>query len=333
MKLAVFGSQDYDIKFLEKANEKYSYNITFFNAYLNEKTASLTNGFDAVCIFVQDRVNNTVMDTLAKNGVKIIALRCAGFNNVDLDSAKKNNISVVNVPAYSPHAVAEHAIGLILSLNRRIHHAYLRVRDGNFSLKGFLGFDLYNKTAGVIGVGKIGQEAAKILKLGMRCKVLAYDPYPNKELEKEGIVKYVDLDDLLKDSDIITMHCPLTPQTKHMINKMSIAKMKRGVMLINTSRGAVIETRDTIEALKKGQIGYLGLDVYEEETSLFYKDLSSEIITDDVFARLMTFPNVLITAHQGFFTKEAIETISNTTLSNIEKILKNEKCENELTKK
>ncbi|NGX49026.1 MAG: D-lactate dehydrogenase [Candidatus Anoxychlamydiales bacterium] len=333
MKIAIFGSQEYDIESLNEANKKYSYDLTFFKAYLNEKTASLAKDFDAVCIFVQDTANKAVIDILAKEGVKTIALRCAGFNNVDLDSAKTNNISVVNVPAYSPHAVAEHAIGLILSLNRKIHHAYLRIRDGNFSLKGFLGFDLYGKTVGVVGTGKIGQETAKILKLGFGCKVIAADPYPNKSLEKEHKIEYVDLNVLLKNSDIISLHCPLTPQTKHMINKESIAKMKKGVMLINTSRGTLINTQEVIDALKSQQIGYLGLDVYEEETSLFYQDLSSSIITDDVFARLTTFPNVLITSHQGFFTKEALTTISNTTFENIEKISKNEKCENELTKK
>lgn len=279
-------------------------------------TVNLTKGYDAVCVFVNDRLNAEVIAGLKENGIKLIALRCAGFNNVDLEAANQNGIKVVRVPAYSPHAVAEHAVALILTLNRKTHKAYNRVREGNFSLERLTGFDLYGKTVGVIGTGKIGQAFCNIMQ-GFGCKVLAFDLIEDKELALRGI-EYLPLMDVLQQSDVISLHCPLNEQTSHLINKQTIGMMKEGAMLINTSRGGLIDTVDVIEGLKSGRIGYLGLDVYEQEEKLFFKDLSENVIQDDLIMRLLSFPNVLITAHQGFFTEEALVQIAQTTLDNID---------------
>ena len=279
-------------------------------------TVNLTKGYDAVCVFVNDRLNAEVIAALKENDVKLIALRCAGFNNVDLEAAKEHGIKVVRVPAYSPNAVAEHAVALILTLNRKTHKAYNRVREGNFSLERLTGFDLYGKTVGAIGTGKIGQVFCNIM-LGFGCRVLAFDLMEDKELASKG-VEYLPLIDLLQQSDIISLHCPLNDQTRHIINKETIPMMKEGAMLINTSRGGLIDTVDVIEGLKSGRIGYVGLDVYEQEEKLFFKDLSENIIQDDLIMRLLSFPNVLITSHQGFFTEEALIQIAQTTLDNID---------------
>jgi D-lactate dehydrogenase len=268
-----------------------------------------------VCAFVNDQLDATVLTALASGGTRMIALRSAGFNHVDVNHARGVGLTVSRVPAYSPHAVAEHTIAMILSLNRKIHRAYARVREGNFALDGLLGFDLFDRTAGIVGTGKIGTVVARIL-LGFGCRILAYDVAPSQECREMG-VEYVPIDDIWTRSDIITLHTPLTPQTRHMIDANAIARMKPGVMIVNTGRGALVDTPALIAGLKSGHIGYLGLDVYEEEEHLFFQDLSSHVIQDDVFARLLTFPNVVVTAHQAFFTREALRAISETTLDNI----------------
>jgi D-lactate dehydrogenase len=313
VKVAVFSTRPYDEHFLNQANAN-NHALTFFEVKLSLATAQLAAGHEVVCAFVNDDLQREVLGHLAKNGVKLIALRSAGFNHVDLVAAQALGLTVVRVPAYSPYAVAEHALALILALNRRLHRAYNRVREGNFSLDGLLGFDLHGKTVGIIGTGKIGAIFANIMS-GFGCRLLAYDPFPNKELG--ALVSYVTLEQLLHDSDVVSLHCPLTPETYHLINKTSVAHMKPGVMLINTSRGALVDTPAVIEGLKDGKIGFLGLDVYEEESDLFFEDLSNRVIQDDVFSRLLTFPNVLITGHQGFFTQEAIVNIAETTVANI----------------
>jgi len=313
MKIAFFSTQPYDKEYFERYNTQHE--IFFFEARLNEQTAGLAKGCNAVCAFVNDQLNAVVLNALKEIGIKIIAQRCAGFNNVDIVTAGKNNIAVVRVPAYSPHAVAEHALALIMTLNRKTHKAYNRVREGNFSLDRLTGFDLYGKTVGVIGTGKIGQCFARIMQ-GMGCKVMAFDIIVNKELEALGI-KYLTLEEVLKQSEILSLHCPLTEQTKHLINNDTLAIMKNGVMLINTSRGALIDTKAVITALKNGKLGYLGLDVYEQEEKLFFHDLNENVITDDVLVRLLGFPNVLITSHQGFLTDEALTQIAIVTLQNI----------------
>lgn len=313
MRIAFFSAKAYDKQFFDRYNTGHT--IVYYESPLNEQTVNLTAGCQAVCVFVNDTLNAVVIEELKKAGIGLIALRCAGFNNVDLQAAKENNIAVVRVPAYSPHAVAEHAVALILTLNRKTHKAYNRVRETNFSLERLLGFDLYGKKVGVIGTGKIGQAFCDIM-VGFGCKVLAFDIIANKELEAKG-VQYLPLMDILKEADIISLHCPLNEQTRHIINAQTITLMKHGVMLINTSRGALIETADTIEALKSGKIGYLGLDVYEQEETLFFKDLSENVIQDDIIMRLLSFPNVLITSHQGFFTEEALTQIAETTLNNV----------------
>ncbi|GAB3269560.1 2-hydroxyacid dehydrogenase [Parahaliea aestuarii] len=314
MKVAVFSTKRYDRDFLERANVHHGHTLTYLEPHLTGATASLAKGFDAACIFVNDHADAQVLEQFAAFGIRLLALRCAGFNQVDLGAAGAHGITVVRVPSYSPHAVAEHALTLMLSLNRRIHRAYNRVRDGNFALNGLLGFDMYGKTVGVIGTGKIGLIMTGILT-GLGCKVIAFDPSPAKNLPADA--SYVDLAELYAQSDIVTLHCPLTADTHHLINGAALAAMKNGVMLINTSRGALIDTRAAIEGLKSGHIGYLGLDVYEEEDELFFDDLSNQVMRDDVFARLLTFPNVLITGHQGFFTREALAAIAETTLANI----------------
>jgi D-lactate dehydrogenase len=327
MKVASFSTRNYDREFLSAANAK-RHEIHFFEPHLKEATASLAAGFGAVCVFVNDRIDAAVIAKLASLGIRLIALRCAGYNNVALAAAKKHGITVVRVSAYSPYAVAEHTIGLMLALNRKLHRAYNRVREGNFALDGLLGFDMRGKTAGIIGTGQIGTVVARILS-GFACSILVFDPAPNEQCRSFG-VRYVQLDELLAQSDIITLHCPLTPENEHMIGAPAIAKMKNGVMLINTSRGALLDTVAVIKALKSGKIGYLGLDVYEEEEQIFFEDRSGLIIPDDVFARLLTFPNVLITGHQAFFTREALENIATTTIENITRFEEGQIVENQL---
>lgn len=314
MKVAVFSSKNYDEAFLNDVNQAFNHHLTFFETQLTVQTASLAKDFEAVCVFVNDDVSQDVIDILAKGKTRVLALRSAGYNHVNIDAADANNMAVLRVPAYSPNAVAEHAVALILSLNRKTHKAYSRVRESNFSLDGLLGFDLNEKTVGVIGTGQIGTVFAKIM-YGFGCNVIAHDPYPNPELE--GIVSYVSLEQLFEDANVISLHCPLTPDTKHIINDEALRKVKTGVMIINTSRGALIDTKSVIQALKEERIGYLGLDVYEEEGDLFFENLSNDIIQDDTFMRLLTFHNVVITGHQGFFTKEAVTNIMQTTLQNL----------------
>lgn len=313
MKIAFFSTQPYDKEYFKRHNRHHT--ITFYEAQLNEQTVNLCKGNDAICAFVNDNLDAQVIKALAVNGIKIIALRCAGFNNVDIGAARENNMAVVRVPAYSPHAVAEHALALIMTLNRKTHKAYNRVREGNFSLDRLTGFDVNGKTVGVIGTGKIGQCFAHIM-LGLGCKVLAFDIIANKDLEAAG-VHYLPLMDVLQQSNIISLHCPLTEQTRHLINSTTLDMIKDGAMLINTSRGALIDTRDAIEALKRGKLGYLGIDVYEQEEKLFFHDLSENIIEDDIIMRLLSFPNVLITSHQGFLTEEALTQIAMITLQNL----------------
>ncbi|MDQ4077660.1 MAG: 2-hydroxyacid dehydrogenase [Chloroflexota bacterium] len=315
MKVAVFSTKSYDREFLKAANAEHGHELTFFEPRLSRETAALAEGFPAICAFVNDELNAEVLHRLAAGGTRLVALRSAGFNNVDLVAAAELGLTVTRVPAYSPYAVAEHAVGLILDLNRRIHRAYNRVREGNFSLEGLLGFDLHGKTVGIIGTGKIGQIFARIMR-GFGCQLLAYDPYPNTECEVLG-VEYVPLEKLFAHSDIIALHAPLTPETYHIIDEEALKQMKPGVMLINTSRGALVDTRAVIEALKSGKVGSLGLDVYEEEEELFFENLSEQVIQDDTFSRLLTFPNVIVTGHQAFFTEEALANIAETTLDNV----------------
>ncbi|MGQ7946677.1 2-hydroxyacid dehydrogenase [Flavobacterium sp. WC2509] len=323
-KISFFSTQPYDRIFFEKHNTGLE--LEFFETQLNDLTINLIQNTTIVCVFVNDVVNATVIEALAEKQVKIIALRCAGFNNVDLEAAKKHGIRVCRVPAYSPEAVAEHAMAMILTLNRKIHKAYNRVREQNFSLNGLLGFDLHGKTIGIVGTGNIGKAFSKIAK-GFGCKILAYDIVVNPEMEADG-VRFVTLETIFKESDIISLHCPLNDKTSHIINKNSLAQMKDNVMIINTSRGGLIDTSDIIAALKKGKVGYLGIDVYEQEEKLFFRDLSENIIQDDDIQRLMSFPNVLVTAHQAFFTNEALTQIALVTLGNIQDLLKNKEIEN-----
>lgn len=325
MKVVFFSTQPYDIQFFNLHKDEFGFELVYFESALSKKTVSLAENAEAVCVFVNDKLTSEVMDLLAAQGVKIIALRCAGFNNVDLEAAKRNGIKVCRVPAYSPEAVAEHAVAMLLTLNRKTHKAYNRVREQNFSLNGLLGFDVHNKTIGVVGTGNIGKAFCKIM-LGFGCKVSAFDVIANKDLEAIG-VEFKPLQAVL-ESDIISLHCPLNDQTKHIINDSTIAMMKKGVMLLNTSRGGLIDTKSVIQALKSGQIGYLGIDVYEQEEKLFFRDLSSDIIQDDLIQRLMSFPNVLITAHQAFFTEDALSQISTTTLKNIKDFLEKGNLEN-----
>ncbi len=315
-KIAFFGAKPYDIASFDKVNEKYNYDIRYYKGHLNPNNVVLTQDTDAVCIFVNDTADAAVIDAMVDNGVKLLALRCAGFNNVDLKAAK-GKLPVVRVPAYSPYAVAEYSLALMLSLNRKIHRAYWRTRDGNFSLNGLIGFDMHGKTIGIIGTGKIARILIRLLK-GFGMRILAYDLYPDMKFAGEEGISYVSLDELYRESDIISLHCPLTDQTKYMIDKDSIDKMKEGVMIINTGRGQLINTNDLIEGLKEKKIAAAGLDVYEEEGEYFYEDKSDKIIDDDVLARLLSFNNVIVTSHQAFFTKEALHNIAETTLQNIE---------------
>ncbi|MEO8237162.1 MAG: 2-hydroxyacid dehydrogenase [Flavobacterium sp.] len=325
-KIAFFSTQPYDRTFFNQYNSGFGFELHFFETQLNPKTVILIENASIVCVFVNDIVNEAVIKQLAEKNVKIIALRCAGFNNVDLEAAKKYNLKVCRVPAYSPQAVAEHAMAMILTLNRKTHKAYNRVREQNFSLNGLLGFDLFGKTIGIIGTGNIGKVFAKIA-LGFGCKVLAYDIVTNLEMEKDGVV-FTDLNTVFTESDIISLHCPLNNETKHVINKKSIDLMKDHVMIINTSRGGLIETACVIEGLKEEKIGYLGIDVYEQEEKLFFRDLSADIIQDDAIQRLMSFPNVLVTAHQAFFTNEALTQIALITFENIKSLLTKNDIEN-----
>lgn len=315
MKIAFFSTKPYDRKFFDLANEAFGHEITYYEGRLRRETLKLAEGYDCACVFVNDQVDASVLIALAAQGTRLIALRCAGFNNVDINSAQELGISVVRVPAYSPYAVAEHTVGLMLALNRKVYWANSRVKEGNFSLDGLLGFDMRNRTVGLVGTGKIGECVAGILN-GFGCNIMAYDKYPNQACLDMG-VQYVGRDELFAQSDIISLHCPLFKETHHLIGLDAIAKMKKGVMIINTSRGALIDSKAAIEGLKSEKIGYLGIDVYEEEEELFFEDKTFEIRTDDVFARLTTFPNVVITGHQAYFTEEAVSAIAKTTLENI----------------
>lgn len=327
--IRLFSAKKYDRDGFERANEEHGHTLTFLEPRLDIDTARLAAGAPAVCVFVNDDLSAPVIAELAAGGTTCIALRCAGFNNVDLDAAAEHGMTVVRVPAYSPNAVAEHTLALILALNRRIHRAYNRVRDANFALDGLVGFDLAGKTAGVIGTGKIGTIVARLL-WHLRCRVLAVDTWQDPHLVELG-VEYVDLATLYAESDLISLNCPLTPDTHHLIDAESIAEMRPGVMVVNTGRGALIDTEAVVEGLKSGQIGSLALDVYEEEGRLFFEDRSHEIIDDDVFARLLTFPNVLITAHQAFLTNEALDAIATTTLDNVTAVLAGESSPNTVT--
>jgi D-lactate dehydrogenase len=327
MRTAVFSTKSYDREFLEPAAHTAGHELVFFEPRLARETTVLAHGFPAICSFVNDFLTPDVLRVLARGGTKYIALRCAGFNQVDLSACRELGLRVARVPAYSPYAVAEHTVGMMLALNRKFHKAFNRVREGNFAIDSLLGFDMHGKTVGVVGTGKIGTVTAGILK-GFGCDVLLYDVNESDACRTLG--RYVPLPELLAQSDIITLHCPLTPQTKHVINQDSIARMKRGVMLINTSRGALVDTQAVLGGLKSGHIGYLGLDVYEEEADLFFEDHSSHVIQDDKFMRLLTFPNVLITSHQAFFTRTALEEIARVTMANLSAWERSEPCANEV---
>ncbi len=318
MKVAIFNSKAYDREYLNRANDALKakkHELCFYEVPLSINTTPLAKSCGAVCCFVNDQVDAQVIAALANEGVQLIALRCAGFNQVDITAAREHKLTVARVADYSPHAVAEHTLGLILMLNRNLHRAHNRIRENDYSLDGLLGFDLVNKTIGIIGTGKIGLVFANIM-LGLACKIIAHDINPNAELVAKG-VHYTNLETLYPSCDIISLHCPLTTETTHLINTKSIEQMKDGVMLINTGRGALIDTPAVIGALKSKKIGYLGLDVYEEESALFFENKSNQVLQDDIFARLLTFPNVVITGHQAFFTREALTAISTTTISNI----------------
>lgn len=313
MKTAIFSTQPYDKHFFNLVNATYGHELLFFEAALNAQTVLLARDCKAVCVFVNDLVDSEVLHLLAMQGVRTLVLRCAGFNQVDLETAKTLNIAVYRVPAYSPEAVAEHAVAMILTLNRKTHKAYNRVREGNFSLDRLIGFNLSGKKAGVIGLGQIGLAFAKIMH-GFGMEVLGFDPIVREVPEYVTLATY---QDLMVNADVISIHCPLNEHTKHLVNRQSFGMMKNGVMLINTSRGAILDSAAAIEALKLGQLGYLGIDVYEQEEKLFFRDLSESLIPDEQIIRLMSFPNVLVTAHQGFFTNEALTEIASTTLRNL----------------
>ncbi|PJG59906.1 2-hydroxyacid dehydrogenase [Aeromonas cavernicola] len=328
MKVAVFSTKSYDKEHFNQANSRFGFELEFFDVRLEAKTARLAHGVPVVCLFVNDDADREVLTELASNGTKVIALRCAGYNNVDLAAAKELGLKVVRVPAYSPEATAEHAVGMMMCLNRRIHKAYQRTRDANFSLEGLVGFNMHGKTVGVIGTGKIGLAALRILK-GFGVRLLVNDPYQNPVAIELG-AEYVDLDTLFRQSDIVSLHCPLFKENYHLLNQEAFAKMKDGVMIINTSRGGLLDSNAAIEALKTSRIGALGLDVYEEEEDLFFSDKSNEVITDDVFRRLSACHNVLFTGHQAFLTREALHAIADTTLGNIRAIESQGRCDNEV---
>ena len=326
--IAFFGTKPYDEKSFNIANELYGFEIRYYKGHLNKNNLILTQGADVVCIFVNDTADKDIIDAMVENGVKLLALRNAGFNNVDLKAAE-GKLKVVRVPAYSPYAVAEYAVALMLTLNRKIHRAYWRTRDGNFSLHGLMGFDMHGKTVGIIGTGKIAKILIRILK-GFGMNILANDLYPDYKFAQEMGITYTSLDELYHNADIISLHCPLTDETKYIINADSISKMKDGVMLINTGRGMLIHTNDLIEGLKNKKIGSAGLDVYEEESEYFYEDKSDKIIDDDALARLLSFNNVVVTSHQAFFTHEAMQNIAETTLQNIQDFINNKELINEV---
>ncbi len=316
MQITVFSTQPHDRRFLDTANATRGHRIVFIEARLDAGSASLAGGSQAVCAFVNDRLDAATLEALRALGVRLVLLRSAGFNHVDLAAARRLGLVVARVPEYSPHAVAEHAVALLLALNRKIHRAYARVREGNFALDGLLGFDLHGSTVGVIGTGKIGGCFARIMQ-AFGCRVLAYDPSPDPALQAAGVV-YAPIETLWSECDVLSLHCPLTPATHHLVNEASLARMKPEVLIVNTSRGGVVDTKALIGALKRKRVGGLALDVYEEEADLFFRDLSADVMQDDVFARLLTFPNVLITGHQGFFTHQALTAIATTTLDNAE---------------
>ena len=328
VKVAFFDAKPYDKDSFNALNKGFGFEMKYFTYHLSPETAVLAKGYEVVCAFVNDIISAEVIDKLYEMGVKLIALRSAGYNNVDFKAAF-GKIHVVRVPAYSPHAIAEHAVALMLTLNRKIHKAYIRTREANFTLQGLLGFDFHGKTAGVIGTGKIGRALIRILK-GFGMEVLASDVFPDESFAREMGIKYVSLDTLFASSDIISLNCPLTPETEYLVNEKSLSAMKDGVMIINTGRGKLIKTTDLVEALKSGKVGYAGLDVYEEESEYFFEDRSGEVIFDDVLARLLTFNNVIITSHQGFFTREALANISETTLKNIQDFVTGEYLVNEI---
>lgn len=329
MKIAFFDTHSYDKKSFTQANENFNYEIDFRDYKLNENTALTAKGFDVVCVFVNDIVNEAVIKTLKECGIKLIALRCAGFNNVDLKAADEAGIKVVRVPAYSPYAVAEHGAALLMSLTRHIPQAYLRTKTANFNIEGLTGRDLHGLTAGILGTGKIGQIMADILK-GFGMNIIAYDPYPNEEWASKSGARYVTLKEIFCESDVLSLHCPLNEQTKHIVNHDSMKMMKHDAVIINTGRGALIDSKALVHALKHGQIGGIGMDVYEEESKYFFSDWSTDIMTDDVLARLLTFPNVIITAHQAFLTTNALKNLADTTLQNIRDFSDNAKLLNEV---
>lgn len=330
-RIAFFDAKPYDRDSFNPINEhRYHYDIRYFKGHLNRDSVPLTRGTDVACIFVNDTAGEEVIRSLKENGVRLLALRCAGFNNVDLEAAARYGLPVVRVPRYSPYAVAEHAVALMLALNRKIHRAYWRTRDGNFSLHGLMGFDMHGKTAGIIGTGQIAKILIRILK-GFGMNILAQDPYPDRRFAEENGITYTTLDDLYARSDIISLHCPLTPETEYLINADSIGKMKDGVIIINTGRGKLIHTDMLIDGLKSKKIGAAGLDVYEEEGDYFYEDKSDKIIDDDTLARLLSFNNVIVTSHQGFFTKEALHNIAEVTLQNIRDFLEEKPLANQVT--
>ncbi len=316
MRTAVFNTKGYDRESFDSVNGAFGHDLVFFKPHLSKETVPLAHGFPAVCAFVNDDLSAEVLQDLADNGTKLIALRCSGFNQVNIVKAHELGMTVLRVPAYSPQGVAEHAVAMIMALNRKIHVAHNRVRDGNFSLEGLIGFEVAGKTVGVVGTGQIGRIFARIMKQGFGANVIAYDVFQHPECAQMGI-KYVGLDEIYKQSDIISLHCPLMTETYHLIHDRAVSLMKKGVMLINTSRGGLVDTKAVIKGLKQEKIGAMGLDVYEEEAALFFEDHSGHIIQDDVFARLLTFPNVMITSHQAFLTRNALANIAETTLQNI----------------
>jgi D-lactate dehydrogenase len=328
MKVAVFSAKPYDRDSLDQVNEQFGHDLVYYDTQLSSLTTRLAEGFSAVSVFVNDDVDADTIVTLASGGTRLIATRSAGYNQIDLVAAAEHDIAVARVPAYSPNAVSEFTVGLMLTLARQIHRGYNRTRQNNFELDGLLGFELKNRTVGVIGTGKIGANVARALS-GFGCKLLAFDMYENSELD--GVVRYTSLEEIGREACVITFHVPLTPETYHIVNERTIAQFRRGVMLINTSRGALFDTPAVIEGLKSGQIGSLGIDVYEEEAHLFFQDLSNQVVQDDVFARLLTFPNVVVTAHQAFFSDEALSNIAETTLANISEFERTGQCTNAVT--
>lgn len=328
MRVAVFSAHTYDRQFFDAANLTRRHELHYLEARLSAATCVLAEGYPAVCAFVNDQLDAAALAALARGGTRLVALRSAGFNHVDVTAARREGLTVARVPAYSPYAVAEHTVALILALNRRLYRAYSRVREGNFALDGLLGFDLHGATVGIVGTGKIGRGVARIMH-GFGCRLLGHDVAPSDECRALGL-DYVPLERLFAESSIVTLHTPLTPETRHLIDAAALARMPTGVMIVNTGRGALVDTRALIDGLKSGKIGYLGLDVYEEEEGLFFQDLSSAVIQDDLFARLLTFPNVIVTGHQAFFTRQAMTAIAETTLENVDAFERGRRSGNEI---